>query len=73
MAAMINAKVVKLEGIDAPCILLAPHGEVPEELVVDFSNASHAALASRKGPRTYRLQPSSAGEAEPSYRELFEE
>ena len=69
---MFQAQVVRLEGIESPCLLVLPHGEVPEELVIDFSKIDHDALPKR-GPTTYRLEPSSAQEPEPQYRELFDE
>jgi len=69
---MLQAQLVRLEGVETPCILLAPHGEVPEELVIDFSKTGHGKLV-KKGPTTYRLEPSSAQEPEPQYRELFDE
>ena len=72
MATMLKARVVHLEGVDLPCLLLTPHGEVPEELVVDFGEQGHQKLPHR-GPTTFRLEPSSAEEPEPSYRELFDE
>ncbi len=69
---MLRAQLVRLEGIGTPCILLAPHGEVPEELVIDFSQTNHDELP-KTGPTTYRLEPSTAQEPEPQYRELFDE
>ncbi len=70
---MLRARVVRLEGVDQPCILLSPHGEVPEELVIDFGEGADGHELAKRGPTTYRLEPSSAAESRPAYRELFDE
>jgi hypothetical protein len=72
MSRALEARLVRLEGIEPPCILLMPHGEAPEELVVDFRGTEHDQFH-RTGPTTYRLEPSSANEPQPLYRELFDE
>lgn len=72
MSRVLEARLIRLEGIESPCILLLPHGETPEELVIDFSASNHTEIP-RNGPTTYRLVPSSAHEPEPHYRELFDE
>ena len=72
MTRTVEARLVRLEGINAPCVILSPHGEVPEELVVNFS-ASEYSEVPKSGPTTYRLEPSSSHDAEPLYRELFDE
>lgn len=69
---MLKARLVHLEGVDLPCILLTPHGEIPEELVIDFGESAERRLP-HKGPTTYRLEPSSAEEPAPSYNQLFDE
>ena len=72
MSRVLEARLVRLEGIEPTCILLLPHGETPEELVIDFAGTEHDQIP-RNGPTTYRLEPSSAHDAEPLYRELFDE
>jgi len=72
MSRALEARLVSLEGVTSPCILLVPHGETPEELVVDFSGTG-GANTPQAGPKTYRLEPSTAQETQPLYRELFEE
>ena len=68
---MHNACVIRLEGIDTPCLLLRTGEEVPEELVVDFGDKQHGELP--RGSKTFRLEPSSTSDPQPQYRELFEE
>ena len=70
---MHKARLIRLDGVTPPCILLAPHGEVPEQLVVDFAEIDDSADVPHRGPMTYRLEPSTAEERTPVYRELFEE
>lgn len=72
MAKNLEARLVRLEGVHTPCVLLLPHGETPEELVIDFSGTEHSEIP-RIGPTTYRLEPSTAQASQPLYRELFEE
>ena len=62
-----------LEGIDSPCILLSPNGEVPEQLVVDFGGEKTTEELSKAGTTTFRLEPSSADDPAPVFRELFDE
>jgi|RhiMethySRZTD1v2_1073278.scaffolds.fasta_scaffold450070_2 hypothetical protein len=72
MTRMLDARMVRLEGIGTPCILLQPLGEVPEELVISFAGVQHPEVP-KKGPTTFRLVPSTAQDPEPLYRELFQE
>ena len=72
MSRVLEARLVRLEGIESTCILLLPHGETPEELVVDLRGTEHDEFH-RSGPTTYRLEPSSAHDPQPLYRELFDE
>ena len=69
MTRIMEARMVRLEGVESPCILLVGNDEIPEELVVNFGDTE----APGRGPTTFRLEPSSAGDAEPLYRALFEE
>jgi hypothetical protein len=69
---MADARFVKLEGLEAKCLLISPDGQMPDELVVDFSGESSGSEESR-GRVTYRLLPSSVGQAEPVYAEMFDE
>jgi hypothetical protein len=72
MKRVLEARLVRLEGIEPPCVLLLPQGEKPEELVIDFSRSGHSRIP-KNVPTTYRLEPSSANDPEPLYRELFDE
>lgn len=75
---MYRAKPVRIEGMELPCLVLlhrdlVHHDKLPEELQLDLSGvSSHPALAQR-GLVTYRLMPSSLEDAEPVYREIFQE
>ncbi|MEM7199603.1 MAG: hypothetical protein AAF628_05015 [Planctomycetota bacterium] len=68
-----KAHIVRLEGVEQPCVLLAPHGELPEELVVDFGDVEASERPLQPGPCTYRLEPSSSHDARPVFRMLFDE
>lgn len=71
---MAEARVVRVEGIDQPCLLICEHGELPEELVIDFRKAGgRFGGGERTEPVTLRLQPSSLGEREPVYVEIFDD
>ena len=69
---MVAARFVNVEGLERPCLLVCRDSNYPEEIVVDFDSAP-ARVDSRKGPVTYRLQPSTADTAEPVYVEVFHE
>ena len=64
--------MVRLEGIETPCLLLLPHADLPEQFEISFDGSAHAEIP-KTGSKTYRLEPSSSHDAEPSYRELFDE
>ena len=70
---MAEARVVRVEGFEQPCLLICEHGELPEELVVDFRKAGGRFGGDRGEPVTYRLQPSSLEESEPVYVEIFDD
>ena len=69
---MVDARFVNVEGLETPCLLVCRDTDYPEEIVVDFDSAP-ARVDSRKGPVTYRLQPSTADTPEPVYVEIFQE
>lgn len=70
---MAVARVVRLEGIQKTCLLLTDDGQLPEEVVVDLSRVPSMGGQDRRKPVTFRLQPSSRDDAEPSYVEMFDE
>ncbi|MDA0374844.1 MAG: hypothetical protein O2865_13750 [Planctomycetota bacterium] len=70
---MAVARVVRLEGIQKTCLLLTDDGKLPEEVVVDLSHVPSAGGQDRRKPVTFRLQPSSRDDAEPTYVEMFDE
>jgi len=72
MSRKVETRLVRLEGIGSPCIILSAQGDIPEELEVNFSGTAHAEVP-KHGPTTYRLEPSTAHDPQPLYRELFEE
>jgi hypothetical protein len=75
---MYEARPVRLEGLENPCLILLPHdvlhsGRLPEEILVDLSQLVPAAAAASRGKVTFRLMPSTRKEDEPIYREIFAE
>ena len=68
---MAAARFVHLEGIETPCLLVCDE-TMPEELVVDYPEKNGDDIAGR-GSVVYRLQPSTAGGAHPTYVEVFDE
>ena len=70
---MADARFVRIEGLDKPCLLVCDHDELPDELVVDFRNSDEHWAHEREKPVTFRLQPSSVGDKEPSYVEVFDD
>jgi hypothetical protein len=70
---MAIARVVRLEGIQKTCLLLTEDGQLPEEVVVDLSHVPSGSGQDRRKPVTFRLQPSSRDDAEPTYVEMFDE
>ena len=70
---MAVARMVRLEGIDKPCVLLTEDGRLPEEVVIDLSRLPALAGHERREPVTFRLQPSSVDDPEPHYVEIFDE
>jgi hypothetical protein len=68
---MADARFVKLEGFEQPCLLVCPDGAMPEELGVEFPVAEGE--VGKRGPVVYRLQPSSAAETRPIYMQVFDE
>lgn len=69
---MVDARFVKVEGLETPCLLVCGETQVPEEIVIDFGTAPEGCDV-RRGPVTYRLQPSSMGCTEPVYVEIFDD
>ena len=69
---MAEARFVNLEGLESPCLLVSNDGSMPEEIVVDYAPEDQAELA-RRGSIIYRLQPSTAEKAHPTYVEVFDE
>lgn len=67
------ARFVRIEGWDFSCLLAAPHGEVPEEIVVDFGKGHSVAGQDRQGLISFRLLPSSLDGEEPIYAEAFDD
>jgi hypothetical protein len=70
---MAVARVVRLDGVDQPCLLLTEDGRLPEELVVDVPRSGRLGSHEGRGRVTFRLQPSSLDEPEPLYVEMFDE
>lgn len=70
---MAEARFVRIEGLDKPCLLISESDALPDELVVDFRRSSEHWARERTGPVTFRLQPSSVGDPEPSYVEVFDD
>jgi hypothetical protein len=70
---MAIARVVRLDGIERPCLLLTEDGRLPEELIVDLSKAGSLGRTDGRSRVTFRLQPSSVDEPEPGYAEMFDE
>lgn len=67
---MATARFVKIDGLDAPCLLVSGEADAPEELVIDYP--ADGGEPERKGV-VYRLQPSSSNEPRPVYVEVFDE
>ena len=70
---MAEARLVHIEGLDKPCLLVCESGTLPEELVIDFRNSNEHWARERSGPVTFRLLPSSVGDPQPSYVEVFDD
>lgn len=70
---MAVARVIRLEGIETPCLALTEAGELPEELTVDFPNGGLGSPHDGRERVTFRLQPSSRRDPVPSYVEIFDE
>jgi hypothetical protein len=68
-----EARFVRIEGLDKPCLLLAEGDALPDEIVVDFRKSNEHWAHERRGPVTFRLQPSSVDDPEPSYVEVFDD
>lgn len=74
----LDARFVRLEGQEERCLMVFPSGEVPEELIVNFDTTDSKDADSnleigRAGRVTFRLQPSSLGDSELIYVEVFDE
>lgn len=67
------ARVIRLEGVEAPCLLLSEDGRLPEELTVDFPKASIQSPHEGRQKVTFRLQPSSKDDPTPSFVEIFDD
>jgi hypothetical protein len=65
---MVAARFVNVEGLETPCLLVCRDANYPEEI-----DSAPRDVDSRKGPVTYRLQPSTADTPEPVYVEVFQE
>lgn len=71
---MVNARFVRIEGLHTPCLVVCSGDELPEELVVDFSQTSSNLGVERREPVTFRLQPSSLEQGgDPVYVEMFDD
>ena len=72
---MTRARIVSLEGLETPCLIVTPHHDdpLPQEIVVDLQEGGLDAASGRHGPITFRLQPSSLEEQRPVYVELFDD
>lgn len=70
---MAVARVVRLDGVEQPCLLLTDNGRLPEEIVVDLSRVGAVVGVESRGQVTFRLRPSSVDDPEPSYGEMFDE
>jgi hypothetical protein len=75
---MYEARPVRLEGLETPCLILMPRdvlhsGKLPEEILVDLSQIGPDPGIASRGKVTFRLMPSTRAEDEPIYREIFEE
>jgi hypothetical protein len=69
-----EARLVKLEGVAVPCLLVHTTGHpVPEEIVVDLDSLADRLEVERRGAVTWRLLPSSASDSQPVYVEVFDE
>ncbi|MBI5852985.1 MAG: hypothetical protein HZB39_18400 [Planctomycetes bacterium] len=67
------ARVIRIEGVETPCLALTEDGKLPEEIVVSFPKEGfHSQYDGREGV-TFRLQPSSRRDPVPSYVEIFDE
>lgn len=73
---MYRARLIRLEGVEAPCFLLVSRDllhrdQLPEEIEVDFG--AQESPAGPKGRHRFRLMPSSLEEGQPAYGEVFDE
>lgn len=73
---MHRARLIRLEGVEAPCLLLVPRDllhrdQLPEEIEVDFGGEEAGAFP--RGLHRFRLMPSSLEEDQPAYGEVFDE
>ncbi len=71
--ARMEARFVKIEGLEKPCLIVCPQGHIPDELVIDYGQGQPNTEAAKTGEVIYRLQPSSTLESEPAYVEMFDE
>ncbi|MFO1053013.1 MAG: hypothetical protein U1F36_12435 [Planctomycetota bacterium] len=70
---MTVARVIRLEGVETPCLLLSEDGRLPEELVVDFPKGAIPSPHEGRQKVVFRLQPSSKDDPAPSYGEMFDD
>ena len=69
-----EARIVRLEGISVPCLLVVQAGQsVPDEIEVEIRDIGRKLEFDRSGRVTWRLQPSSREADEPVYVEVFDE
>ena len=70
---MTHARFVRLEGLDKPCLVVSESGDLPDELIIDFSKTNEHWAHERSEPVTFRIQPSSRDDDQPSYVEMFDD
>ncbi len=70
---MTVARVIRIEGVESPCLALSEDGKLPEELVVTFPKGGFPSPHEGRERVTFRLQPSSRTDPVPSYVEIFDE
>lgn len=70
---MTRARIVHLEGLDKPCLVVVGDHDLPEELVIDFRGTHEHWAEERDGPVTFRLQPSTRDDPAPRYVEMFDD
>ncbi|MBK8978891.1 MAG: hypothetical protein IPM29_23570 [Planctomycetes bacterium] len=68
-----RARLVKIEGLDKPCLVVCGEHGLPDELVIDFRGTHEHWAEQREGPVTFRLQPSTTDDPEPVYVEMFDD